>query len=169
MTIHMTHALTLLECFRTALEDNGDAPATICLRHGDQVNPSLGSSTDECCNGLAWVRIVSVEALRTRDDPSVRCLRSERILTLEMGAVRCLPFGTVQAPPTCDQWTSVAILADEDHGAMEAALCCAYNDLSEQGFRTVVAGPYEPTGPDGNCIGGTMRVVVETDCGCTAT
>jgi len=168
MTIHMDHALTLLECYRTALIANGDEPATICLRHGEFVNPSLGSQVDECCNGLAWVRIVTVDPLRTRDDPLVKCFHTERITTLEMGIVRCLPFGTVQAPPTCDQWTAIAIQADEDHGAMETALCCAYNDLSDGGFRTVRAGTYEPTGPDGNCIGGRQQVVIETDCGCTA-
>lgn len=168
MSRGMVHALTLLECFRTELEARPTPPSQICLRHGAQVNPSLGTTEDECCSGLAWVRIVNVVAMRDRTDLNAACLNHERVVTLEMGAVRCMPWGTVQAPPTCAQWTDVASLADQDHDAMEAALCCAFNDLSEDGAFRVVAGSYEPTGPDGNCIGGVMTVEVETDCGCSA-
>jgi len=169
VTIAMTHALALLECYRTALEAEAETtPGTICLRHGEEVFPSLGTRVDECCSGIAWVRIVSVEGLRTREDVAARCLRTERVITLEMGIARCLSFGTIQAPITCDQWTEIALQQDLDHDAMEAALCCAFPELSADNFFPVRAGTYEPTGPDGNCIGATMQVILEADCGCTS-
>jgi hypothetical protein len=167
MTRPMELAQTLLACLRTQLEAGPTPPTTICLRHGEIVTPQIGTGSDECCNGLAWVRIVDVNPLRDIDDENSQCISSERRVRLEMGVVRCLPWGTLQDPATCDQWEDVALLADEDHGAMEAALCCAFADFDELGTHTA-AGVYEPTGPDGNCVGGRMEVTIDTDCGCTA-
>jgi hypothetical protein len=170
MTVYMDVAQAVLECYRDALEADTfpSTPATICLRHGDQVTPSLGTQSDECCSGIAWVRVQDVSPLRAREDVSARCVSSERVVTLELGSAHCLPFGTTEAPPTCDQWTDVALLGDAYHGAMEEAVCCAYGDLLAD-FRVerVTVGEYLPTGPDGNCVGGTMQVIIETNCGCT--
>jgi len=163
----MEHAVSLLECFRTALTARPEVPGVISLRHGTEVIPSLGTDTDECCTGLAWVRIVSVEGRFTREDLQARCLSASRVVTLEMGVIRCLPWGTVSAPPTAAQWDELAVQADEDHHAMDDALCCAWPGLSQQGGFPARAGVYEPVGPDGNCIGGTMQVIIETDCGCS--
>jgi hypothetical protein len=162
----MEHAVTLLDCLRTALESRPEPPGVVSLRHGTAVIPSLGTDTDECCTGLAWVRVVSVEGRWSRDDLAAKCLSASRIATLEMGVYRCLPWGTTGAPPTASQWTNVSVLADEDRHAMEDALCCAWAELSQDGGFPVRAGTYEPLGPDGNCIGGAMSVVLETDCGC---
>lgn len=167
MTVYMDAAQELLECYRAALQDpefpEPPPDEKICLRHGESVAPLLGTMEDECCTGLAWVRIVDVEPFR--DDTPAGCLSSERRVTLEMGSAHCLPWGTVEAPATCAQWTAVALKADAYHGAMEAALCCVVPILSAFSWvDNVTAGLYEPTGPDGNCIGGTMRVTVDTNC-----
>lgn len=163
----MEHAAVLLDCYTTALEARPNVPGVISLRHGEEVFPLLGTQTDECCTGLAWVRIVTVEGRFTREDLNARCLAASRVVTLEMGIARCMPWGTVETPPTADQWNTVALQQDEDHHAMEAALCCAWDSLSGGGAFPARAGLYEPTGPDGNCIGGAMQVVIETDCGCS--
>jgi len=165
----MDVAQELLNCYSTALNTlpAADVPGTICLRHGDGVAPLLGTQADECCSGLAWVRIKSVEPLRSESLPG--CPSAERRVILEMGAVHCLPWGTTEAPPTCEQWTDVALRADAYHGAMEAALCCLRGSLSRDDAEQIEAGVYEPTGPDANCVGGTMEVIVETSCGCGVT
>lgn len=169
MTVYMDVAQSLLECYRTALEARAEPPAKISLRHGEVVTPQLGTNEDECCSGVAWVRIVSVERLRDLDDFNSHCAGAERRVTLEMGAASCLPWGTTQAPITADQWDAVAARQDVYHDAMEAALCCAWSDLARELGTQAVAGPYEPGGPDGNCVSGTMQVIVDTNCGCSRT
>lgn len=168
MTVYMDAAQSLLECYRTALLAGPNAPAKISLRHGDQVTPQFGTTEDECCTGVAWVRIVTVERLRDIGDDTSHCAGAERRVTLEMGAASCLPWGTTQAPISADQWDTVAVQQDAYHDAMEQALCCAWEDLAENLGTAAHAGPYEPLGPDGNCVSGTMQVIVDTNCGCSA-
>lgn len=166
----MDVAQQLLECYRAELEavdfPNPPPDENICLRHGEQVAPSLGTGSDECCSGLAWVRVATVEPLRDAGDGGSRCVTSERRVTLEMGAAHCMPWGTTEAGPTCEQWTAVALQADAYHGAMERALCCLRSTLSRDQAEVITPGAYAPFGPDANCVGGTMQVIVETSCGC---
>ena len=171
MTRPGEYAQILLECFRTALETNPAPPPQekICLRFGSEVNPQLGTLEDECCTGLAWVRVADVSAIVDPDDQQAgNCpITTARRLTLEIGTARCIPFGTVQAPPSCDTWTEKALQMDADLASIEAALCCfasAVEDLSDE--PRVFPGEYAPGGPDGNCISGTMTVIIDYDCGC---
>lgn len=172
MSAPMTAAQFLLECLRTALLSRPAPPPTdkIMLRAGAEVTPLLGTLTDECCTGLAWVRIAGVEANQRFADfeRSGTCFTHTRTATLEMGVVRCAPMTPKETVPGADAWTATALQVDSDYEAMEAALCCAYGDLEVLGDNPPVIGQYEPLGVDGNCIGGTMTVVVEVSCGCSA-
>jgi hypothetical protein len=164
-------AQILLQCLGEQLDagPNPIAPDKVCLRFGDRVNPTLGTGEDECCTGLAWVRVAGIESLRQPDDPGVgNCVSTLRRIQLEMGTARCIPFGTVQAGPSCDAWTVAALKMDADHLAMENAICCAAETLDQMNYDPViVAGEYLPFGPDGNCISGTLTVTIDYDCGCT--
>lgn len=166
MTRALEYAVTLLDCLTAAYEEVEPEfrPGQICLRHGTQGIPLLGTGADECCNGLAWVRVATVEPRYDRNESVAACFPSTEVITLEIGAVFCMPWGSVQAPPTCDQWTQVAVRADSDRGAMKAAVCCARGIIAPE--YTMLAQQYLPYGPDGNCIGGTMTITVEADCGC---
>lgn len=164
-------AQQLLECLRTelSLRPGPIADEHVCLRFGSQVNPTLGTLTDECCTGLAWARVVQVDGLLTPDDPAYNtCLNSERRLTLELGTARCIPFGTLQTGPTCEQWTTAALQMDSDLSAMEAAVCCFRDLVSVQPFApdSITVTSYEPLGPDGNCISGTLQLTLDYACGC---
>jgi len=165
MSIAGTLAQDLLACYQAELNAGPNPPAQICLRAGGDVGPSLGTSTDECCAGLAWVRIVSVITLRQdASAPDFNECIVERRVELEMGAARCMPFGTTQLPPTCEQWTAVALQLDADSDAMFKAACCLRGD-QEFGGGIVTLGTYTAEGPDGNCIGGTMSVFIDIQCG----
>lgn len=164
-------AQQLLECLREAIAagPNPIPAEQVCLRFGNQVNPTMGTLADECCTGLAWVRVVTVDGLQDASDPEYNaCLASERRLTLEMGTARCIPFGSVQAGPTCDQWTEAALKMDADHAAMEQALCCFRETVASLPFAPDVinVGTYEPFGPDANCISGTVQITLDYSCGC---
>lgn len=165
-------AQQLLECLRESLAA-GPFPIAdeyVCLRFGNQVNPAIGTLVDECCTGLAWVRVAQVDGIRNdADDPTYNtCLNHERRLTLELGTARCIPFGDVQQGPTCSQWTEAALKMDADQGAMEAAVCCFRELVSASPFPpyAIVVGTYEPFGPDGNCISGTLQITMDLSCAC---
>lgn len=168
----MTHAMTvaqmLLDCLQTQLLAGPNPPPAdkVMLRAGAEVTPLLGTGTDECCTGLGWVRIAEVSGVRQLGDlDNVSCFQTERTATLELGVARCAPSAPVSGVPTEEQWTQVALQLDADHGAMEAAVCCAFGDTDGTVAEEVAVGDYLPFGVDGNCIGGTMRVFVRmTNC-----
>lgn len=169
MTAHMDAALALLTCLEDALNARPSPPPAnkIMIRVGEQVFPLLGTNDDECCTGLAWVRIAGTEeGPLSQADASGTCFNTNRLLTLEMGVRRCAPMSDASSVPTAEQWLATAFQVDSDHEAMEEAFCCIGPVLEAQSFGTVRFVSYTPVGPDGNCIGGDMLITVEADCGC---
>lgn len=169
----MTAAITLAEDLRDCLETAiaaGPAPinpAYIMLRAGERVTPLLGTGDDECCRGLAWVRIARITGVRSLGElENTACFQQERTLELEMGVMRCAPSAPVSGVPTEDQWTAAAHQLDADQGAMEAAICCLMADASNILVEESAAGEYLPVGVDGNCIGGTMSVFIRMTACC---
>lgn len=171
MTVALPLAQALLQCLDDSLVTN--PPAQICLRAGERVTPQLSTTEDECCSGLAWVRIASTEPLilRGAEDTMFGCVNHMRLTTLEMGVVRCMPTPPADTLVTCDQWTALALQLEADHTSMEAAICCLNALLGEGGVPFVGdvilrPGAYEPTGPEGRCLGGTLTVTAEHGCAC---
>lgn len=168
----MVLAQQLLACLEVALQaphPQPIAPAYVMLRAGGEVTPLLGTTEDECCRGLGWVRIAGLSGVRDVNDldTTAQCFGSQRVLVLELGVARCAPSAPVSSVPTEDQWTTVALLLDADMGAMEQAICCAFGgDAVEPIAGDVAVGEYVPFGVDGNCIGGTMtvRIALERCC-----
>lgn len=168
MTNAIVLAQELLACLETALAAGTQPilPQYVMLRAGDQVTPLLGTQDDECCRGLGWVRISRVSGVRQLGDRlNVTCFEQERELTLELGVARCAPTAPISGVPTEDQWTIAALQLDNDMGAMESAICCAFGDIEGSAAEEVSVGEYTPFGVDGNCIGGTMTVTIRmTNC-----
>lgn len=166
----MVLAQRLLACLQAELTDPAypfPVPADkVMLRAGEDVAPMLSTVTDECCTGLGWVRIAGLSATAP-DVTNVafnRCFGTSRVLTLELGVARCIPTPGASGILTEDQWTQAALKLDEDNGAMERALCCAFEDDPTLGPYAVQA--YEPFGPDGNCVGGRMTINIVTEACC---
>lgn len=163
----MDLAQQLLACFQAQLQDPPHPkpidPQYVMLRAGREVIPLLSTTGDECCRGLGWVRIASITGVRELNDTATTagCFGQARTLTLELGTARCAPTPGASTIPTEDQWTAVALLLDEDNGAMERAICCAFADVDD-----VAVGTYEPFGQDGNCIGAVMTVNVAMEACC---
>lgn len=169
MTFVSDVAQQLLSCFDTALQDEDTPPGQICLRVGE-VPFSAGLSEDLCCSGLAWVRVLRIYpsiSFPTQDSNPNDCQSSSYAVELEMGAVRCLPFGNNNAGPSCDQWTAVFFQVDEDAAAMREAICCM-RDLIEDGTTTladqILADEWVPIDGEGGCIGGRMTVSMQVSC-----
>lgn len=159
----------LTACLESAYDTTADAgkPGSICQRPGDQVPFLYGVGLDECCTGLGWVRIQSIAPYT---DPATvlqpdfnPCQVTGRVVTLEIGVVRCNPGGT----PTCEQWTELAARMDLDASRMRQAVCCARDQLVavESFVADVLPGTWEPLESSGGCAGGSMTVTVTLECG----
>lgn len=156
-------AATLLNCLCAALAANPDPPARCCLRVGDEVRQDLSVYEDECCDGLAYVKInrvyPSTDNFPEQDLTFLPCGPFAYGVDLEMGVFRCAPTSDASTLPTCAAWTAAARQVANDQQAMRAALCCLRENL-EQGA-PVVIGEWTPLGPSGNCVGGTQTVTVQ--------
>lgn len=162
----------LRACLETAYEGDTGIPAEICHRPGAEVPLNFGMAQDECCTGLGWVRIASVDPVidpQESEQPSYNpCDSSRSRLTIELGVARCNPTGTAAAGPTCDQWTELAARMDLDRIRMRQAVCCLAGSsavLDEQYVYRVLPGSWIPLDSSGGCAGGTMTVIIYTDCG----
>lgn len=164
-------ATAFVVCLQDAFEGDAEAPAEICHRPGAEVPLGIGTGQDECCTGLGWVRIASIEPvvdpLSTEDPGFNPCNSGNTRIVLELGVARCQPYGTQEAGPTCAQWTALAERMDLDAAAMRRAMCCANSALpsaSNGEVYRVRRDRWEPMDASGGCAGGTMNVAVWTDC-----
>ncbi|MDF2711479.1 MAG: pas20 [Nonomuraea muscovyensis] len=171
MTQAMDLAQLLLGCLSSELQAPHPWPVDpdrVMLRAGEQVIPLISTATDECCTGLAYVRVAGMSAVRdVQDRLASKCFQQERVLTLEMGVYRCVPTPNAGEIITAAQWDEAALKLDADYGAMEKAVCCAFDDPTDQlRIGPIAVGLYEPVGPDANCIGGrmTVNIVMEACC-----
>lgn len=161
----------LRACLDTALTGPGK-PAEICHRPGNEAPLSVGISQDECCAGLAWVRVAGIAPVIEPEESQApdfnRCNANGRRITFELGVARCNPFGSAAKGPDCGAWTELALRMDLDAAAMRAAVCCfaAANDVAPgEEISDVRPGAWEPIDSSGGCAGGIMTVVVYTECG----
>lgn len=162
----------LLMCLCEQMAQVTDPPASCCLRNGDVVPWLMDATRDECCEGLAWVRVVTIFA--GFPEPTLTVPISNEIsnwsVTLEMGAVRCGPFS--QLVPSCDEWTETTNRVLEDSYAMRQAFCCFVNGTHRQPNArhrrgSVIPGPWEPLETQGGCAGGTWLLTVRSlPCDC---
>lgn len=158
-------ANTLLDCLRGALADHSSPPAQVCLRVGEEVRQDLSIYEDECCAGLAYVKINTVYPSATFPEPledPTNCVTGDYAVELEMGIFRCAPVGDQNYTATCEAWTNTATLVGMDLAAMRRAVVCFRGTLVPGDY--LLVRPWIPLGPNGNCTGGTMPVVVSFTC-----
>jgi hypothetical protein len=170
MTFVSDAAQQLLSCFDMALQEGPNPPpdGNICLRVGE-VPFSAGLSEDLCCQGLAWVRVLNITPsinFPQADTTPSDCPHSSYAVEFELGAIRCMTFGSIQAGPTCDQWTDVFLQVDEDAASMRRAICCLFDLVAANAtfIDQIVTGTWVPIDNQGGCIGGLMTVTVQLTC-----
>jgi hypothetical protein len=115
------------------------------------------------CSGQAWVRLV--DAFPSIDFPSPvaqpQNCHAPMAYTIEVGIVRCKPLGgntqlRGYVPPTMEQNVDALRLQLADLAALRRAVQCCFagDDITYQ------MGIYNPTPPDGDCLGGFFNVIV---------
>jgi hypothetical protein len=160
-------AAALRDCLVTELALRDNPPAETCLIPGEDGRTflSVGLGEDKCCVGFAWVRVAQVIPAIPRDDTrNGGCGIDTWQVDYEMGVARCSPFGSVNAGPTCADWTALFTQVQSDADALRSAVCCLRPQVeSGQTFPTA----WLPFGPDGGCTGGIMGVSIKIDdCDC---
>jgi len=160
-------ATSLLACLQTALANVADPPEHVSLRVGTQIELLLSETRDECCEGVGWVRVVSIYPSANFPEPDLtygRCWPIQWAAILEMGVARCAPTPEAADVPSSDEWNAIGEAVLDDAAAMRRALCC-FADLEAD--RMYLAGLWQPLPIDGGCLGGYMQVTVAIDaCDC---
>lgn len=159
----------LTACLESAYDTASDAgkPGRICQRPGDQVPFLFGPGVDECCTGLGWVRVQEISPTVDPDqanEPGFSpCDITGRRITLEIGVARCNPSGI---DVSCEDWTQLAARMDLDATRMRQAVCCLATQTvtDESDVYRVLPGTWTPLESQGACAGGSMTVVIWTDC-----
>lgn len=161
MPIELDLGDALLACLRQKLEANPNPPARFCLRVGQDVRQDVSQYEDECCDGLAYVKVNQIYPSVDFPEPyesGIDCGTGSWAVDLEMGVFRCAPVGDENTIPTCEQWTEATTQVSYDSAAMRAAVACFRGTL-EPGQDAVVR-PWLPLPSEGGCTGGTQIVTV---------
>jgi hypothetical protein len=157
-------AQALLACYEEEIAKVLDPPASVGLRPGQQVDALLSVNEDECCNGLAWVRVnrvfpSSIEPFPLQDQVSQNCSPQGWAIELEMGAVRCAPTPNAYSIPTNAEWGALVEKQMQDAAAMRRAVICCFGDLDIP----YLFGDWNPLPVSGRCSGGTTNVTVAAE------
>lgn len=151
----------LLLCLEEQVARVPDPPAAVCMRPGDRVDLLMAQGRDECCEGLAWVRLASIypsSVFPAPDEAYVKCQLGWAVV-VELGVARCAPVGDETTLPTCDQWTTATNHTTADAAALRRTLLC-FRQIEEFRHRLHVPGAWLPMTTEGGCVGGSMTVTV---------
>lgn len=161
----------LLACLCDQLATQPQPPLNCCLRVGDVVYADFNQYQDQCCQGLAYVRISRIYP--TNEFPAqlevwTPCADVQFAAELEMGVFRCEPQQKGIDMPSCEEWTDTATLVANDWRAMVAATCCLDEQLRLESPGTpVLSGVWQPLNSGGGCTGGMLPILVGVmNCAC---
>lgn len=152
----------LLVCLEAEVAKVAEPPASVCLRPGDRVDLLMAQGRDECCEGLAWVRLASVypsTRFPTPDESFERCPGGWAVV-VELGVARCAPVGDEHSLPTCEHWVDSVNHVTADAAALRRTLM-RLRTLDDFHHTMTVAGTWEPMTTEGGCVGGAMLVTVK--------
>lgn len=169
-----TYATQLLLCLCAELQANADSdpllpkPVRCCLRGGVNVPLDISpEGIDRCCEGEAYVKFTGQFPSSTFPEPdggplSPSCVIRGFALGFEMGVFRCLP-----EDPNCEDSSLALYRQAADAEAAFRAACCWGKSLQRATPGTLWwAAGWEPFGPEGQCLGGTMPLFASMRGGC---
>lgn len=164
-------AQQLLECLRDQLALLDDPPANIQLRVGQETGPLFGPNVDECCAGLAWVRISSIypswDSFPAADNTWLPCGPLAYAVVLEMGVAFCMPWSDSDAmidnvdPPSANDWATAFTKQMQHQTLMRRAAACCWLPTQRR-----AVGEWASTPVEGGCVGGTLTVTVSVPAPC---
>lgn len=164
-------AQELLTCFTTQLQQLPSPPARIQLRVGQETGPLIGPNVDECCAGLAWIRIANIypswDSFPAPDNTWLPCGPLAYAVVLEMGVAFCMPwsdsddsFENVDPPGTQD-WSTAFTTQMQHQTLMRRAAACCWRPTQRR-----AVGEWSPLPVEGGCTGGKLLVTVSVPAPC---
>ena len=158
----------MLTCLTDALEANDAPVAHTALWWGPEV------VHDDCCDGMAYVRLAQVYptagqnsgAFPGQDTTHRNCGINALSARLAVGVIRCAAKVDNQGnPPSAATITAETTQMTLDTSiALEAIMCCL---PGVAGVQASMIDVWNPTNPDGGCVGGEWQVrVMVGHCGC---
>lgn len=141
----------------------------VCLRPGDRVDLLISQTSDECCDGLSWVRMVRIYPsghgrFPAQDGETTPCDVLRWAVVFELGAVRCSPTPDADVLPSCEEWTETTLDQYDDLAAIRRAVCCYAQGNTE---RLTIISSGEPITTEGGCTGVTLLVTISAPpCDC---
>lgn len=154
----------LKDCVCLSLESSLGGPVCRCLFVAGQQ-----AAWDNCCQGQAWIRVVSVfpsQNFPSPDGGRFRCDHSAMAAQLEIGVIRCAPtFDEQGNPPSVEAMEESFRVVHSDRARVMRAVKCCFQ--AESQCEEVNVGTWTPLGESGGCVGGVTNVTVSfSDCGC---
>jgi hypothetical protein len=143
-------------------------PKLIGLRPGSVMDLLLSMESDECCRGIAWVRVdAAFPSLTNFPNPDLspmqRCGVQQWAVRLEIGIARCAPTPGARTLVSSDTWNNSADQIYDDFAVLDKAICCFTDGYK----RAWVAGQWSPLPVSGRCMGGSMQLTVAVPaCNC---
>ena len=138
---------------------------------GAEAGPLIGPDYDECCAGLAWVRVAGIypswDSFPAEDNTWLPCGPLAYAVVLEMGVAFCMPwsasdegFDNIDPPNTAD-WQTAFTTQMQHQTLMRRSAACAWRPTQRR-----AVGEWAPLSVDGGCTGGTLRVIVSVPAPC---
>jgi len=152
----------LLECLKTEFAKHDTPPAIIRHQTGNgnavaQIDPF--GDTNECCEGLAWVRLNTFyPSGNDQLTPVASAADCNPVWAaqVDLGAVRCWPQAGGFGSP--EDWAVSANLLMQDATVLRRAILCCFQP-GNLAYQTVM-GAYRPISVTGQCVGGTLSVTI---------
>ncbi len=164
-------AQQLLTCLTTQLAQLPRPPKYTQLRVGAETGPLIGENVDECCAGLAWVRIASIypswDSFPSPDNTWLPCGPLAYAVVLEMGVAFCMPWSDSddsfenRDPPNTTDWSNAFTTQMQHQTLMRRAAACCWHPTQRR-----AVGEWNPLSVEGGCTGGTLRVTVSVPAPC---
>lgn len=158
----------MLSCLEDAFASHEDPPAQICHRAGSgltvaQFKVTAGRTAEnECCGGLAWVRLQTFYPTggdeQLEFNPRLSNCFDGLAVGLELGVLRCWPRAGAHA--SCDDWADVTRMVAADAAALRRAIACCWEPAHKEVGPAAVMGQWQAAGIEGQCVGGILPVTI---------
>jgi hypothetical protein len=165
-------AQELLACFTEKLQELPNPPKYIQMRVGQETGPLIGPNIDECCSGLAWVRVSAVypswDSFPGPDNTWLPCGPLAYAVVLEMGVAFCMPWSDSSGmidevdPPSTQDWASAFNTQMIHQTLMRQTAACCFRPTQRR-----AVGEWSSFAVDGGCTGGRLTVTVSVPAPCS--
>lgn len=168
-----------LQCLKSFAPIWPNAPQLFQVRPGNSFTASADSAFDECCAGVAWVRMGTMWPTDNFPVQKVDVGVAEETdwaVQVEFGIQRCIPTqgddGVYGSVVTTAQWLAATMQETDDAAMLRKAACCLRDSyvgfqgrpLGNSGFIMGTQTPLENSGPCGGIMLLTTVRVPACDC-----